>query len=257
MKKRNALLLFLCLSLIIQACNLPSSGDAGQDGSASTITPQVPGEQPGPSVDGPATETPLPPSTSTLELTPTPLVPIVTVSQNTNCRTGNTTQFDLVGALLIGQTAEVVGKNTASNYWVIKTPGGSGTCWLWGQYATVSGNISALPEIPGPPTPTPSPTATLATPHAVKNLTANKVCVPMPGPVFQYLGTISWEDKSDNETGFNLYFNGALSLVLPPNVTLYPLPGLIFPPGTPIKYGVEAFNDAGKSLKKEVTITCP
>ena len=255
MKNWKARYWFIFLTLVIQACNLPSSADPNQPGSALTITALA--AAPTPAAPGQDTQTPLPQFTPTIALTPTPLIPIVTVSQNTNCRTGPSTQYDLIGALLVGETAEVVGKNSATNYLVIKTPGGSGTCWLWGQYATVSGNISLIPEVAIPPTPTPSPTPTPAEPHAVKNVTANKICILLPGPQYQYLGTITWEDKSDNEAGFNIYMNGGLFTVLGPDVTVYALPGLIFPPGVPIKYGVEAFNDAGKALKKEVTITCP
>ena len=48
-----------------------------------------------------------------------------------------------------GATAEVVGKDTSSNYWIIQTPTG-GTCWLWGAYATVQGNVAALAEMHHP-----------------------------------------------------------------------------------------------------------
>jgi len=69
--------------------------------------------------------TPQPQFTATTALTPTPIIPVVTVSQNTNCRSGPSTQYNIVGSLLIGQTAEVVGKSAfANNYWVIKNSDG-------------------------------------------------------------------------------------------------------------------------------------
>jgi hypothetical protein len=216
-----------------------------------------------------AQDTPLPVFTSTFEFTSTPAftstpsVPTATVSENTNCRTGPGTQYDLIGALLIGQSAEVVGKNSASNYWIIKNPGKSGTCWLWGQYATVSGNTSGLTEYAVPPTPTPLPTSTptatptLAPPVAVANLTEAKICIPLVAPTYQYTGNINWEDKSNNEKGFNIYLNGALFATIGPNLTTYAIPPLVFPAGTPLKMGVEAYNDAGKSATKDITIICP
>jgi hypothetical protein len=51
------------------------------------------------------------------------------------------------GVLHVGETAEVVGKRTAANYWVIKNPDATGVCWLWGMYATVVGNVDLLPEM--------------------------------------------------------------------------------------------------------------
>ncbi|MCE7858441.1 MAG: hypothetical protein DYG86_01490 [Chloroflexi bacterium CFX2] len=246
----------------LSACNLPNE-DAQVTGTpdvALTVTAlSAPSNTPSPL---PASETPA--FTSTPEFTPTPSVPQVTVSVNTNCRTGPGTQYDLIGALLVGQAATVVGKNTATGYWIINNPGKSGTCWLWGQYATVSGNTAGLTEYAIPPTPTPSSTptptatATLAPPAAVDNLTANKVCIPInPPPTYQYTGTINWEDKSNNETGFNIYMNNALFATVGAHTTSYAIPPLPFPAGTPMKLGVEAYNSAGKSVTKEVTIVCP
>jgi hypothetical protein len=63
-----------------------------------------------------------------------------------------------VGALLIGEIAEVVGRNPTGNYWYIRNPDQSnGFCWLWGEYATLTGNTSVLPVYTPPPTPTPTP----------------------------------------------------------------------------------------------------
>lgn len=264
MKKRN---LFLSIFLIIalSACNLPSgNGDSGGNGEApiddlaltvtaqylllnqSSATPQF---------------TPTPGPSSTPEFTPTPSVPQVTVSVNTNCRTGHTTQFDNIDSLLVGQTAEVVGKNTQTGYWIIKRLNGSGTCWLFPQYATVTGNTANLPEYPLQPTPTPSktptPTATStpSAPAAVDNLTMTMAC-----PNAIHSGTLNWTDKSNNEDGFNIYANGSLLASIPANSTSYNVaaaPGGPFLPGIASIFEVEAFNAAGKSAKKSVTKGCP
>jgi len=66
--------------------------------------------------------------------------------------------YDRVGWLLIGQVSEVYGRNPAGDYWYIRNLNQTtGFCWLWGEYATVSGNLSALPIYTPPPTPTPTP----------------------------------------------------------------------------------------------------
>lgn len=102
-----------------------------------------------------ATDTPAPPAA-----TDTPSVPQVSVSVNTNCRTGPGQAYPLLGGLNVGQTAEVLGRNSDSTYFFIRNPSGGANCWLWGQYATTAGNIAALPVFTPPPTPTPTFTPT-------------------------------------------------------------------------------------------------
>lgn len=112
-----------------------------------------------------ATFTPeLPTFTPTVTLTPMPIftstsmVPLISVTVATNCRVGPGKIYDRVGALLPGAVAEIVGRNDAGNYWYIRNPNQSnGFCWLWGEYATVTGNFAALPVYTPPPTPTPMP----------------------------------------------------------------------------------------------------
>ena len=231
-----------------------------------TVTAQATLLQPGAFTSTPEfTATPGP--SSTPGFTSTPTVPEVTVSTNTNCRTGPGTQYDLIGGLLVGQTAVVVGKNTSTNYWIINNPGKSGTCWLWGAYATVSGNTAGLTEYAIPPTPTPTatstPTATPTStstptpPAAVSNLVAAKVCTPQVAPIYLYGGVITWQDNANNESGFNIYLNGALNGSIGANVTVYPIPPLPLAAGTPITLSVEAFNSGGKSAKVDIIIICP
>jgi hypothetical protein len=96
--------------------------------------------------------------TPTITLTPTSGKVTVTVSKNTNCRTGPEKQFDLVGIMMVGETAEAIGRNDAKTYWVIRLPSNTAkTCWLWYEWATLTGNGDALPIVESPPTPTWSP----------------------------------------------------------------------------------------------------
>lgn len=115
-----------------------------------------------PTLNPSATLTPL--ATSTLAISPG--VVQVSVSVPTNCRVGPGVAYARVSALRVGEVAEVVARHATGDYWIIRTPGTTNqTCWLWGQYATVTGDTSALPIFtpPAPPaTATPAPSFDVA-----------------------------------------------------------------------------------------------
>lgn len=282
LRKKSVLLLSALLIVILAACNLPGGAPptegTGIEDLALTITAQAALLQPGSSDTQPTEEqqppadqfTATPEFTAAPDSTATPSVPQVSVSVNTNCRTGPGTQYDQIDALVVGQTAEVVGKNAVTNYWIIKRVNGSGNCWLWGEYATVVGNTANLPEYPIPPTPTPkatntptiTPTPTFtptpSIPAPINNpVVNNKICIPIVAGTYQNGGTLTWEDQSNNETGFNIYLNGSQISSVGANVTTFVIPPLPFPQGTPVTMGVEAFNGAGKAAIKTVAFVCP
>ena len=188
--------------------------------------------------------------TPTIALSPTPSIPMASVSENTNCRTGPGKVYDYIGAFTVGEKAEVVGKNTASDYWIIKNPDRNGNCWLWGHYTTVVGNTANLQEYAVPPTPTPS------IPNAPSNLGAATVCVAGPPPNFVITVTLIWTDNSDNEIGFNLYANGVLEDIYPADQTQdsfdFPVTG-----GVPVDLGISAYNGTGESAIQTVQVVCP
>jgi hypothetical protein len=109
------------------------------------------------------TDTPTPTLSPTPLFSPTPLTPLISVSVPTNCRVGPGKVYGRVGALLVGEVAEVVGRDPTGNYWYIRNPDATnGFCWLWGEYATLAGNFAVLPVFTPPPTPTPTATSTPA-----------------------------------------------------------------------------------------------
>ncbi len=101
-----------------------------------------------------------PPAQATTTST-APGIPMVSISINTNCRTGPGRSYDLLGALLVGETEEVVALSTVPNYWYITNPDRQGEfCYLWGEYSTVVGDTQALPKFTPLPSPTPTNTPT-------------------------------------------------------------------------------------------------
>jgi hypothetical protein len=180
-------------------------------------------------------------------------VPEVNVTTATNCRTGPGVEYDLLYTLQPGQVATVIGKDTADDYWIINYPGG--ICWLWGKYATVSGNVAALPEYPVPPTPTPT------IPANPSGLKIQKDCTLQPAQLRYRMDVdLSWQDNATNELGYYIYRNGDLLATLGANETSFSdtaFQGTAVGPGEPgIEYAVQAFNDAGKSKKINKTVSC-
>jgi len=143
--------------ILLAACNLPTYTPTGggadpaadtQTAIESSIRQTLTAADPGGS---------LPESTLEFTSSPTPEVPHVSVSVATNCRSGPGTVYDMLGALQVGQVAEVIGRNASSDTWIIRLPSDPDiTCWLWGNYASVVGDTSSLPVYTPPPTPTPS-----------------------------------------------------------------------------------------------------
>jgi hypothetical protein len=116
-----------------------------------TLTPTI----------GPPTLTFTPAFTSTPLLTDTPSVPQVSVSLDTNCREGPGKTFENVGSLLVGESTDVIAGEPKGEYWYVRNPDNpTGYCWLWGEYATFTGNIYILPIYTPPPPSTTSFTVT-------------------------------------------------------------------------------------------------
>ncbi len=87
--------------------------------------------------------------------TPTSEAPLISVSISTNCRNGPGKIYGYQSALLVGQTAQVLAVDPTGKYWYIPDPASPGNfCWVWGQYATIIGNMAAVPVYTPPPTPT-------------------------------------------------------------------------------------------------------
>ena len=99
--------------------------------------------------------------TTVVIASPTPVVPQISVSVPTNCRSGPGLPYTVRGYLLVGEIAQIVARDPSGNYWQIPNPDRLGEyCWVWNGYATISGYTGGLPMYTPPPTPTPTATAT-------------------------------------------------------------------------------------------------
>ncbi len=182
------------LLIFSQACTLGAttpSPNTVNTAIAQTMAVLTQTPQPGVPITGGESPTPTTTSTATLPPTAAPTsaftataaVPQVSVYVATNCRTGPSTAYPRIGGLQIGQVADVVGRNATNTYWIIRNPSAPNQlCWLWGQFATLTGNTGALPVFtpPPPPPPTAAPTATITLTPAATSTSASPTVSPTP-----------------------------------------------------------------------------
>lgn len=167
LKQHPILVSLLVLTVAALACAQPAPASPPQDPNAAntSIVQTVAARQTEAALNAPATATftsapalptlTLEPTLSaTPQFTPTLETPLISVSVDTNCRSGPGALFQKVGILLVGETAEIVGREPKGEYWYIRNPDESDVeyCWVWGEYATVTGNLLPLLYMsPAPP----------------------------------------------------------------------------------------------------------
>jgi len=146
MRSRN-LLSTLGLVLAMSACNLPSNVPVTETPTLVIIlspTLSLP--------TGTPTQTPLPTNTSPPPATPTPTVPTVSPREvAVNCRLGPGTAWLVISALNLGQTSQIVGKNSDGTWWYIVDPfSSSRNCWVSVSVTSAAGNLANIPVVQSP-----------------------------------------------------------------------------------------------------------
>ena len=136
------------------------------------------------------TATMAPTETPTLPNTAVSAVPMVQVTVPTNCRSGPGKVFGKVSVFDVGKSVEVIARNSDSTYWVVNNPAGSGVCWVWGNYAIVSGSTSGLPVWDSPPTPTPQAGVTATATGVSLKVSVPTNCRVGPGKAFEIVSVM-------------------------------------------------------------------
>lgn len=141
----------ILLNLGLSSCNLPRSQPTATPASAPT-----------PMLDTPTSSisTTTPVTTETLVSIELPLpTPSATSSvflasakdQPVNCRFGPGVSYAIVGALILGREAEIIGRNEDSSWWYVRNPSDPSTsCWLSAEFIETVGNVQSLPVINAP-----------------------------------------------------------------------------------------------------------
>jgi hypothetical protein len=132
------------LAITVQAIEALQTEQAAPQAAVTTAV-QAPADAQAP------TNTPIPAAQAAAS---TPGKPTLSVSVNTNCRSGPGLKYTITGSIAVGGSSEVVAKAPSPEpYVIIKNPGGGADCWAWLQHATITGDISSLPVLPVPKPP--------------------------------------------------------------------------------------------------------
>lgn len=250
---RKLTLIFFCL--LLTACNVPLREDSQDDlnDQAATLVAMTLNAIATPTF----TDTPLPtptlsvtktPKTPTPTITPTYSVPMLTINEPTNCRSGPGQSYDILFTFNAGASVEILGSYPTNNYWTVKWQGGEGFCWVWGEYATVSGSHWTVPTVNPPATVTASP------PSAPSIANWEYLCgYGGSGP--NVTVTLEWADRAVDEAGYRIYRNGERVTDLPPNSNAYSEVVDIVE-GENITYLIEVYNSAGTASSSPINFSC-
>ena len=203
MRSRSLLSTF-ALVLAMLACNLPSNVRVTETPTVLTPSPTLflPSQTP--------TQTPLPTNTPLPTLTPTPTVPTVSAKDvPVNCRLGPGTAWLVISALTVGQTSQIVGKNSDGAWWYIVDPlNSSRNCWVSVSVTNAAGNLANIPVVQTPKA---------AVTRATVDVSPKTVSVPGPacaGPVPPIVieGTIETNGPASVQWRFETQQGGAMTM---------------------------------------------
>ena len=141
----------MALSLGLLACNLQASQPTATTASTLGSVLDTPTSSTS-SLTPVATDTLVDVVLPTVTLTATPNVFLASAKdQPVNCRFGPGTSYAIVGALVLGRQAEIIGRNEDSSWWYVRNPSDPSTsCWLSAEFIQTVGDVQSLPVVNSP-----------------------------------------------------------------------------------------------------------
>lgn len=121
-----------------------------------------------------------PPTGTIATVTGTPTGPVIVVPDQVNVRTGPSTEYELIGVLIAGQTAPAIGR-TAGGDWIQVAYAGvpNNIAWVYSPFVVLDPPGAFLPIVEPPATATPRVTPTidptLAAQFNLSNITATRL----------------------------------------------------------------------------------
>ncbi len=257
------------LAILLSSCNFPSAQDSGLtvEQQAATVVAQtltaaaeenpVPlasptagrAEQPTASPTATGDAATIQPNVTPTPSTGTPTATILTVDSNTNCREGPGLTYVIVIVLVPGTQYQMIARTADNKFWVVTEVGKSNACWVPAEMSNAYGNVNQL-SVTTPAAPT-SDAGALQSPTGL----AYQYSCAYNGVNSDITVNLKWSDRSNNETGFRVYRDGALVVELPANTTNYTD---LFAGSATVTYSyrVSAYNAAGEAMGGTVSFAC-
>lgn len=152
--KRRHLIFPLIVFIVLSSCNMPVPSPSAMELSTSPPAVDIP-------ITGVNSPSPSPvPVASLIDVVALPTATFTSTpsmvlasprEQPVNCRFGPDVSYAVIGALIVGRQAEVIGKNPDISWVYVRNPSDPSTsCWLFTELINVEGNLENLPVV-GPP----------------------------------------------------------------------------------------------------------
>lgn len=177
--------------------------------------------------------------------TPTTPPTLFVNAASSNCRTGPGPDFRVVATYTAGSTVPLIGRASASGYWIAQDPVSHDLCWISVQDGTPGGSFDLLPEM----TPQPIAVAVPAQPGAVGR--PDFACDNTTLTVI-----LRWAPPAGQVNGYRIYRKGIQIADVPASQTTY-TEKVSFVFGSSVDYAVAAYNDGGTSTPRQWTVHCP
>jgi len=241
--------------LMITACNLPSADQVPPPSDVQTAAARTVEALLNPlasatiqvdeTAEIPAAPSPTAGATGTI--TPTYSVPILTVREQTNCRTGPGQDYDVIFTYLPNKKLEIIGRYDPGNFWLVKSnESPTGNCWLWGEYVDLAGSYWVVGSV------TPPPTASNAPPDAPSIQKWDFFCSTVTGEMEV---TIQWTDRATDESGYRVIRDNGIAAELPANSSSY-TETILLGSGESATYFIEVYSAAGAVRSTPIKLSC-
>lgn len=190
------------------------------------------------------TATATPPATFTPLATPTVKPTVFIKTDNAKCMDGPGENYKVIATLEASSQADMIARNSAAGYLMLKDPATGNSCWVSAQDATPGGSFDLLPEI----------TAVAPTSEPASR----------PGDLYYYFDCttaeinvkISWAASTGTVNGYRVYRDENKIADLDAKVLEYKQT-IPYTFGTDLKYAVSAYNSGGESPARTRTFHCP
>lgn len=244
MKSRVRGIAVVAMPLLLAACTLPgiqAEPSLSPIDQASTI---VAGTLQAAGISTSSASTVAPPSETPPPPTPTTKPSLYINTNGAKCRGGPGPNFQEIASYNTGTTVDLIAKDTADGYWLVKDPSSGNSCWVQVQDASPGGSFELLPEV------TPQAVAQTAPGRPSRgnwNYSCDNTTLTM---------LLGWNEPAGTVNGYRVYRFGTLLSDLPAGTMSYQ-ETIPFTYGSGMNYSVEAYNDAGAGPQVTWEFTCP